>query len=38
MGVDKLAYSKYTINGSEYTIGFYPYPRFHTAGYDAGLS
>jgi hypothetical protein len=24
MGVDKRAHSKYTINGSEYTIGFYP--------------
>jgi hypothetical protein len=22
MGVDKRAYSKYTVNGSEYTIGF----------------
>ena len=26
MGVDKRVYSKYTINGSEYTIGFYPIP------------
>jgi hypothetical protein len=24
MGVDKRAHSKYTINGSEYTTGFYP--------------
>jgi hypothetical protein len=32
MGVDKRAYSKYTIIGSNFSIGFYPYPRFYTAG------
>jgi len=40
MGVDKRAYSKYTVNGSEYTIGFYPIlvlNAFHTADRQARL-
>jgi hypothetical protein len=40
MGVDKRAYSKYTVNGSEYTIGFYPtlvLNAFHTADRQARL-